>query len=123
MSETLQLQSEELRQVHVECSFSATRSETSEEASISGKKTELSDTHKFPGYEGSPFQGLSFFFQGKKKTGGKTNQKKAKTRKASENEDVCIYYTEGVTGRSEIWLQCAVSQVGSRVTFQWCWER
>ena len=31
----------------------------------------------------------------KKKTGGKTNQEKAKTRKASENEDACIYCTEG----------------------------
>ena len=44
----------------------------------------------------------------KEKTGGKTNQKKAKTRKASENDDVCIYCTEGVTGRDEMWLQCAV---------------
>ena len=44
----------------------------------------------------------------KKKTGEKKNKKKGKTRKASENEDVCIYCTEGVTGRGEMWLQCAV---------------
>ena len=44
----------------------------------------------------------------KKNSDKAKGKKKAKTGGAVQREDVCIYCTEGVVGRGEIWLQCAV---------------